>query len=363
MPPVPPPSGTSPQRGPRHRGQLTEVSLSTATDESPKGLQGGGRHSAQSDQTQQHTQTTRQHTHTPSPPENARKTRTRCISIMARTRCISIMTRLMTWSNAFITFERPSPPPTPWRRNRAQRCAGTRGHDEPSQLNPAMLVPGRSTRTPPCSPIAGHNVRRGQRRRSRGQRRQPRRRPRGQRRRPSTAASTAAWAASTAAAGAGARGATAHRTSVDGRVGSVDGRRGQQAGKHGSGEVRRPAANRRTAQQPSTRLLQLGQPLLPSRSQRMRVHGASRSMRVHGASRGATRSLAASSASRSSRPRSQASSAPLNKAGAEAEAKRTAVTYNNNSNNNNDDDKIEISVAYGNYWHSDNNKNNSNANG
>ena len=37
-----------------------------------------------------------------------------------------------------------------------------------------------------------------------------------------------------------------------------------------------------------------------------------------------------------------------------------AVTYNNN---NNDDDKIEISVAYGNYWHSDNNKNNSNANG
>ena len=137
-------------------------------------------------------------------------------------------------------------------------------------------------------------------------------------------------------------------------------------------EVRRPAANRRTAQQPSTRLLQLGQPLLPSRSQRMRVHGASRSMRVHGASRsmrvhgasrGATRSLAASSASRSSRPRSQASSAPLNKAGAEAEAKRTAVTYNNNSNNNNDDDKIEISVAYGNYWHSENKKNNSNANG
>ena len=224
------------------------------------------------------------HTHTPSRPENARKTRTRCISIMARTRCISIMARLMAWSNAFITFERPSPPPTPWRRNRAQRCAGTRGHDEPSQLNPAMLVPGRSTRTPPCSPIAGHNVRRGQRRRSRGQRRQPRRRPRGQ-------------------------------------------RRG------------------------------------PSRSQRMRVHGASRSMRVHGASRGATRSLAASSASRSSRSRSQASSALLNKAGAEATAKRTAVTYNNNSNNNNDDDKIEISVAYGNYWHSDNNKNNSNANG
>ena len=35
-----------------------------ATDESPKGLQGDGRHSAQSDQTQQHTQTTRQHTHT-----------------------------------------------------------------------------------------------------------------------------------------------------------------------------------------------------------------------------------------------------------------------------------------------------------
>ena len=65
---------------------------------------------------------------------------------MARTRCISIMARLMAWSNAFITFERPSPPPTPWRRNRAQRCAGTRGHDEPSQLNPAMLVPGRSTR-------------------------------------------------------------------------------------------------------------------------------------------------------------------------------------------------------------------------
>ena len=60
----PPPSGASPQRGPRHRGQLTEVSLSTATDESPKGLQGDGRHSAQSDQTQQHTQTTRQHTHT-----------------------------------------------------------------------------------------------------------------------------------------------------------------------------------------------------------------------------------------------------------------------------------------------------------
>ena len=144
----PPPSGASPQRGPRHRGQLTEVSLSTATDESPKGLQGDGRHSAQSDQTQQHTQTTRQHTHThtPSRPENARKTRTRCISIMARTRCNSIMARLMAWSNAFITFERPSPPPTPWRRNRAQRCAGTRGHDEPSQLNPAMLVPGRSTR-------------------------------------------------------------------------------------------------------------------------------------------------------------------------------------------------------------------------
>ena len=243
MPPVPPPSGTSPQRGPRHRGQLTEVSLSTATDESPKGLQGDGRHSAQSDQTQQHTQTTRQHTHTPSRPENARKTRTRCISIMARTRCISIMARLMAWSNAFITFERPSPPPTPWRRNRARRCAGTRGHDEPSQLNPAMLVPGRSTRTPPCSPLAGHNARgrtsgtctdgahggelrdaaprrhlrcrrrpRGQRRRPRGQRRQPRRRPRGQRRRPPRArarvvqrliaqASTAAWAASTAVVG------------------------------------------------------------------------------------------------------------------------------------------------------------------
>ena len=64
-----------------------------------------------------------------------------------------------------------------------------------------------------------------------------------------------------------------------------------------------------------------------------------------------------------SRPRSQASSAPLNKAGAEAAAKRTAVTYNNNNNNNNDDDKIEISVAYGNYWHSENKKNNSNANG
>ena len=177
--------------------------------------------------------------------------------------------------------------------------------------------------------------------------------------------------ASSAAAGAGARGATAHRTSVDGRVGSGEGgpsgwflheaERPRCEGKLGCAPV--SAANRRTAQQPSTRLLQLGQPLLPSRSQRMRVHGASRSMRVHGASRGATRSLAASSASRSSRPRSQASSAPLNKAGAEAGAKRTAVTYNNNSNNNNDDDKIEISVAYGNYWHSDNNKNNSNANG
>ena len=266
-----------------------------ATDKSPKGLQGDGRHSAQSDQTQQHTQTTRQHTHThtPSRPENARKTRTRCISIMARTRCISIMARLMAWSNAFITFERPSPPPTPWRRNRAQRCAGTRGHDEPSQLNPALLVPGRSTRTPPCSPIAGHNVRRGQRRRSRGQRRQPRRRPRGQRRGPS---------------------------------------RSQRMRVHGA-------------------------------SRSMRVHGASRSMRVHGASRGATRSLAASSASRSSRSRSQASSALLNKAGAEATAKRTAVTYNNNSTNNNDDDKIVISDAYGNYWHSEIKKNNSNANG
>ena len=62
-------------------------------------------------------------------------------------------------------------------------------------------------------------------------------------------------------------------------------------------------------------------------SRSMRVHGASRSMRVHGASRGATRSLAASSASRSSRPRSQASSAPLNKAGAEAGTTRTAVTF------------------------------------
>ena len=116
---------------------------------------------------------------------------------MARTRCISIMTRLMTWSNAFITFERPSPPPTPWRRNRARRCAGTRGHDEPSQLNPAMLVPGRSTRTPPCSPLAGHNARgrtsgtctdgaHGGELRDAAPRRhlRCRRRPRGQRRRP-----------------------------------------------------------------------------------------------------------------------------------------------------------------------------------
>ena len=35
------------------------------------------------------------------------------------------------------------------------------------------------------------------------------------------------------------------------------------------------------------------------------------------------------------------------------------MTYNNN---NNDDDKIEISVAYGNYWQSENKKNNYNAN-
>ena len=130
---------------------------------------------------------------------------------MARTRCISIMARLMAWSNAFITFERPSPPPTPWRRNRARRCAGTRGHDEPSQLNPAMLVPGRSTRTPPCSPLAGHNARgrtsgtctdsarwRASRRRAST---------------PSSLPSTAAWAASTAAWAA---------TAADGRVGSVD---------------------------------------------------------------------------------------------------------------------------------------------